>query len=207
MNRRYFDGHLLPIDIRWSSRLTSSVGMFVSEVGPRARSLTGRDRRPERRHIRLSLPLFQQLAARTSYAEQELLSTLAHEMIHQWQFDLLKRRPNHGPDFLGKMREMNRSGLLGITVRHSLKNEVQSLSRYAWQCQKCGRVYRRQRRSIQPRRHQCGACRGFLRELESVILFPATPAVRRRSRRSPSSQLTLPFRRTIERSLGSSPQR
>ena len=83
----------------------------------------------EGREIRLSEPLLTQLAERTPYAEQELMNTLAHEMIHQWQFDVLKRRPNHGPDFLRKMTEMNRSGLVSITTYHSLQKEVLALAR------------------------------------------------------------------------------
>ena len=98
-------------------------------------------------------------------AEQEIVSTLAHEMIHQWQYDILKRRPNHGLDFLRKMTEMNRDGALAITVYHSLQKEVLALTQFAWRCRQCGRVYRRQRRTIQPRRHHCGICRGSLQEL------------------------------------------
>ena len=104
---------------------------------------------------------------RSEYGEQEIVSTLAHEMIHQWQFDILKRRPNHGPDFLRKMTEMNRDGALAITIYHSLQKEVLALTRFSWRCRQCGRVYRRQRRTIQPRRHHCGICRGSLQELSS----------------------------------------
>jgi predicted SprT family Zn-dependent metalloprotease len=107
------------------------------------------------------------LLTETPYGTQELVSTLAHEMIHQWQFDVLKRRPNHGPDFLRKMTEMNRDGALAVTIYHSLKQEVLALSRFAWRCGRCGRIYRRQRRTIQPRRHHCGSCRGALHELSS----------------------------------------
>jgi predicted SprT family Zn-dependent metalloprotease len=131
-----------------------------------------------RREIRLSLPLFEQLAARTPYAEQELLNTLAHEMIHQWQFDVLKRRPDHGLEFLRKMTEMNRSGEVAITTYHTLEKEVMALSKFAWRCQDCGRLYRRHRRTIQPKRHHCGACRGTLEELVSpaqLIEDRATP--------------------------------
>lgn len=165
LNVRFFDGKLPSIKIVWSPRLTASSGMFVSRVGPRAKTDQGPDTRPERRLIRLSLPLLQSLSERTPYAEQEIVSTLAHEMIHQWQFDVLKRRPDHGFDFMRKMTEMNRSGLVGVTTYHSLKKEVQALSRYAWRCQQCGRIYQRHRRSIQPRRHRCGQCQGPLREL------------------------------------------
>ncbi|MCP9448209.1 MAG: SprT-like domain-containing protein, partial [Nitrospira sp.] len=164
LNRRYFADRLPPISIVWSRRLTSSVGLFVSRVGPRTR-LPG----PafSRREIRLSLPLFERLAARTRSMEQELLNTLAHEMIHQWQFDVLKRRPNHGPDFLRKKTEMNRSGEVAVTTYHALQPEVLSLARFAWRCRTCGRIYRRQRNTINPRRHHCGLCRGALEELRT----------------------------------------
>ena len=159
LNGRYFSGSLPSIAIVWSPRLTSSVGMFTSRGGPRT------SMGQSRREIRLSLPLFARLGTRTPYAEQELLNTIAHEMIHQWQFDLLKRRPNHGRAFLKKMTEMNRTGEVAITTYHSLEQEVLALSRFTWQCTDCGRMYRRQRKTIQPDRHRCGVCRGSLQEL------------------------------------------
>ena len=159
LNGRYFSGSLPSIAILWSPRLTSSVGMFTSRGGPRTSMGQGS------REIRLSLPLFVRLGARTPYAEQELLNTIAHEMIHQWQFDLLKRRPNHGLAFLQKMTEMNRTGEVAITTYHSLEQEVLALSRFTWRCKDCGRIYRRQRKTIQPGRHRCGVCLGSLQEL------------------------------------------
>jgi predicted SprT family Zn-dependent metalloprotease len=162
LNTRYFAGLLPPISIVWSTRLTSSVGMFSSRGGPRTpQAVIGH----RRREIRLSFPLLKRLAERSAYAKQELLNTLAHEMIHQWQFDVLKRRPNHGLDFLRKMTEMNRSGEVAITTYHSLQQEVLALSQFAWRCTDCGRVYRRQRRTIEPDRHHCGGCRGTLQEI------------------------------------------
>lgn len=178
LNERYFADLLPPIAIVWSRRLTSSVGMFVSRGGPRPRVGTDQYSARSRREIRLSEPLMARLAERTPYAEQELLNTLAHEMIHQWQFDVLKRRPNHGPDFLRKMTEMNRSGLVSITTYHSLQKEVQALARFAWRCTGCGRVYRRQRKSIEPRRHLCGSCRGRLQALPDLQAAEPTPVAR-----------------------------
>ena len=168
LNAQYFDGALPSIAIVWSRRLTSSVGMFVSRRGPRPRLNQEGLRPPIKREIRLSLPLLHQVVQRSAYGEQEILNTLAHEMIHQWQFDILKRKPNHGPDFLRKMTEMNRNGTLAITIYHSLQKEVLTLARFSWRCVECGRVYRRQRKTIEPRRHQCGVCRGSLQELKSV---------------------------------------
>lgn len=165
LNARYFAGSLKPIEIVWSQRLTASVGMFTCRH--REKAFSPFAMMNSRREIRLSLPLFEQLAARTSYAEQELLNTLAHEMIHQWQFDVLKRRPDHGLEFLRKMTQINRSGEVAVTTYHSLEKEVIALSKFAWRCQDCGRLYRRHRRTIQPKRHHCGSCRGQLLELVS----------------------------------------
>jgi len=168
LNVRYFHGMLPLIKLVWSRRLTSSVGMFVSRTGPRSSWAGNIQQKPFQREIRLSFPLFESLLVRTPYGWNELISTLAHEMIHQWQYDVLKRRPNHGPDFLRKMTEMNRDGTLAITIYHSLQQEVLELAKFAWRCRQCGRIYRRQRKTIQPRRHHCGNCRGSLQELGSV---------------------------------------
>jgi predicted SprT family Zn-dependent metalloprotease len=180
LNGRYFAGLLPPIDLVWSRRLTSSVGMFISRRGPRPRLDQEGLRPPSKREIRLSLPLLHQATHTSEYGEQEIVNTLAHEMIHQWQYDSLKRRPNHGPDFLRKMTEMNRDGTLAITIYHSLQKEVLALTRFAWRCRQCGQLYRRQRRTIQPRRHHCGICKGSLQELNPshVNRHPATEETR-----------------------------
>ncbi len=189
LNVRYFDGALPPIDLVWSRRLTSSIGMFVSRGGPRSSWSETMPAKQPRREIRLSLPLLTPLLARSPHGFNELLSTVAHEMIHQWQYDILKRRPSHGPDFLRKMSEMNRNGSLAVTLYHSLQQEVLALARFAWRCRQCGRIYRRQRRTIQPRRHHCGSCRGALQELGTVRRIQSTVA-----RPSPDrAQLSLPF--------------
>ncbi len=202
LNARYFDGLLPEISIAWSRRLTSSVGMFVSRGGPRPRPFDESTPHRTKREIRLSEPLMKCLAERTPYAEQELLNTLAHEMIHQWQFDIQKRKPNHGPDFVRKMTEMNRSGLVAITIYHSLHKEVQALAQFAWRCTDCGRIYRRQRKTIQPRRHLCGTCRGRLQELPP-LRQAATPRANQSpltapAPASPVQQLVLGWERHTE---------
>jgi predicted SprT family Zn-dependent metalloprotease len=179
LNSRFFRGALPPIRIEWSRRLTSSTGMFVSRTGPRHPFAHTSDDYSRRRCIKLSAVL---LEGHRPHQDDEILTTLAHEMIHQWQYDILKRRPNHGADFRRMMARMNKEGL-GITIYHSLGKEVAALAKYAWRCQRCGSIYRRQRRSIQPRRHSCGACRGPLRELAverddkkpALELRPASP--------------------------------
>lgn len=163
LNARHFRNALPPIELAWSRRLTTAAGMFSSRGGPREP-----DPAVQRRIIRLSSPLL------CDRPEADLLCTLAHEMIHQWQFDILKRRPNHGPDFRRKMMELNDAGLV-ITIRHRFEGEVLALVKYAWRCLGCGTIYRRQRRTIRPGRHRCGSCRGSLRETVPS-LEPCAPA-------------------------------
>ena len=190
LNERYFRAALPIIQIVWSRRLTASAGIFVSVAGPRARSGGNAEDRLARRIIRLSLPLLRDQPL------QETIGTLAHEMIHQWQYDILKRRPNHGPDFRRMMDVMNRDGL-GITICHTLDATVQSLSKYAWRCQQCGHHYQRQRRTIRPARHRCGVCRGRLKEIVPAAdrKTPAIEGVRSFTdhQAGRDTQLTLPF--------------
>jgi predicted SprT family Zn-dependent metalloprotease len=170
LNARYFQGRLRPISIVWSRRLTASVGMFVSHVGPKAPWTGPGMQDGERRIIRLSIPLLQ------DQPDQEIVGTLAHEMIHQWQYDILKRHPNHGPEFHRMMAIMNRDGL-GITIRHSLDKAVHALTKYTWRCTACGRDYHRQRNTIRPGRHRCGECLGRLRELPRASVVTDAAAV------------------------------
>ena len=163
LSRRYFGNRLPAISIEWSSRLTASTGMFVSEVGPRSRWVSPEYRHGSARVIRLSSLLLRH------QSEAEIFRTLAHEMIHQWEFDIRKRHPSHGPEFRIMMDRMNQDGL-GISVRHQLDEVVGAWNRYAWQCVRCGFAYHRQRRTIVPSRHICSECGGTLveRELENL---------------------------------------
>ena len=158
LDHRFFENRLPTISIEWSSRLTASAGLFVSQVGPRSLWLSTTYRHGEARVIRLSAPLLH------GQPEAELVGTLAHEMIHQWEFDIRKRRPSHGPTFREMMDRMNEAGL-GITIRHQLNETVEALNRYAWQCVRCAMAYHRQRRTIVPSRHLCSRCRGRLVEV------------------------------------------
>lgn len=158
LSSRFFENRLPAIRIEWSSRLTASSGLFVSQVGPRSRWVSAAYRHGDARVIRLSAPLLR------GEPEAELLGTLAHEMIHQWEFDIRKRHPSHGPIFREMMNRMNEEGL-AISIRHQLDENVAMWNRYAWQCIRCGMAYYRQRRTIVPSRHLCSRCRGALVEV------------------------------------------
>lgn len=157
LNVQYFGGQLPAITISWSKRLTASAGMF------RAKTLHCEPHDGGgSRLIRLSMPLL------SGEPDSEVIGTLAHEMIHQWEHDILKKSAGHGPDFHRMMAVMNRNGM-NITVRHGLQG-VEAFLRYCWQCVGCGFVYRRQRRTI-TKQHRCGKCRSSLKQIGRI---PAT---------------------------------
>lgn len=158
----FFENRLPLITIEWSTRLTASAGLFVSQIGPRSWWASRDYRQGAARVIRLSAPLLR------DQPEEELRRTLAHEMIHQWQFDIRHCRPNHGSDFLSMMHRMNQDGL-GVSLYHHLDEAVQSWIRYAWHCVQCGYEYQRQRRTIRPTRHRCGQCGGRLKEADLKV--------------------------------------
>lgn len=166
LNATYFANRLPFIEIQWSTRLTSSVGLFVSRAGPRSQQTPLETRHGSGRVIRLSLPLLRDQSL------DEIRGTLAHEMIHQWQFDVKKCLPSHGREFRRIMHIMNQDGL-GITVYHALNSEVEALAKYAWQCLQCGRAYHRQRKRLSPKTHRCGYCLGELREVKPGVKWSA----------------------------------
>ncbi len=167
LNHQFFGGRLGQIPIQWSCRMTSSLGVFVVQRSRSGKCLAVTmipDTASE--SIRLSIPLFRQLSADTALALETLRQTLAHEMIHQWQHEILSQRPDHGPAFRAQMAAMRQSGL-NVTVYHGHGAYVNALARYCWTCQRCATEYRRQRRTINPRRHRCGRCHGLLRRVDT----------------------------------------
>ena len=74
--------------------------------------------------VRLSKPLLKYRSL------DELLETLLHELIHAWLFLTKDRRTRdigrdgHGPDFLAKMKEINNTTGLRLSVYHGFRDEV-----------------------------------------------------------------------------------
>ena len=161
LNEAYFQNRLPAIEIQWSIRLTSSAGLFRSRTGPRTSWVAPEERHGKGRVIRLSVPLL----SRQSF--EEIRGTLAHEMIHQWQFDVKKRCPSHGREFRRIMALMNADGL-GITIYHTLGEEAKASPKFTWRCAWCGHAYHRQRNTLSTKRYRCGLCRGPLQEISGA---------------------------------------
>lgn len=149
MNSRFFNNEIPSIPVEWSTRMTRSAGIFWWKRYPSQRLECG---------IRLSAPL---LAHRPC---TDILATLTHEMIHAWiALHVQDLHHGHGPLFRRKLECINRqSPSFRVTRHHRFLAEVQQHMRYRWDCLHCGQVYRRQRRTIDPKRHRCGRCSGRL---------------------------------------------
>lgn len=165
LNQQFFHLRLLPIPILWSRRLTSSLGVFVGYRRNWPSILSKKPGRADQCLIRLSIPLFQNLTTTPLLADKVLRETVAHEMIHQWQFQVLREMPNHGASFRQLMHHMNAANL-AVRVYHRYAPQTNRPIRFVWACQNCGLRYPRQRRSINPRRHRCGRCHGILAQID-----------------------------------------
>ncbi|WP_017326064.1 SprT-like domain-containing protein [Synechococcus sp. PCC 7336] len=154
MNSHYFNDEIPSIPVVWSKRMTRSAGIFWW----RQRGLEFES------GIRLSLPLLGDRPLR------DLEATLAHEMIHAWVgLHLQELRHGHGVLFCNKMAEINRAtDRFRVTQHHSFMAEVQKYAKCRWDCIECGKVYRRQRNTIDLKRHRCGKCRGQLKRAALV---------------------------------------
>jgi len=161
LNGSYFQNRLPAIEIQWSNRLKASAGLFRSRTGPRTSWVDPEERHGKGRVIRLSIPLL------SGQPFEEIRGTLAHEMIHQWQFDVKKWCPSHGREFRRIMALMNDDGL-EITIYHTLDNGAPVPAKFTWRCAWCGHAYHRQRNTLSTKRHRCGLCRGPLQEINAL---------------------------------------
>ena len=150
LNEQFFEHEIPPIVPTWSKRLTRAAGLFWWKQKPQ---------QPVEYGIRLSLPLLGERPL------SDLKATLAHEMIHAWvSLHLEDLNHGHGVFFKTKMAQLNRqTDEFEVTQYHPFVDEVRQQAKYRWDCVECGAVYRRQRNSIDPRKHRCGRCRGKLR--------------------------------------------
>lgn len=61
-----------------------------------------------------------------NWTDAELIDTIAHELIHVWEIQVLKKRPSHGHSFLSKMNSLNEAYKTKINVRHSMQSTKSS---------------------------------------------------------------------------------
>ncbi|RYP33916.1 hypothetical protein DL767_004543 [Monosporascus sp. MG133] len=115
-----------------------------------------------------------ELAAKVLTNESDLLNTVAHEFCHlavfmldqQQQADKGKKKPAaHGPEFKAWGRRCSDAFAdrgIEVTTKHSYEIDY----KYTWRCADCLCEVHRHSRSVDPRRHRCGRCRGELLQVK-----------------------------------------
>ncbi|KAK2579021.1 hypothetical protein KPH14_002815 [Odynerus spinipes] len=117
-NARFFWNVLLPVEVKWSNRMTSCAG--ICYYHPRNKQCV----------ISLSIPLLK-LRPR-----KDLVETLLHEMIHGYLFitNNNRDRDGHGPEFCKHMNRINKEAGTNITIYHSFHDEVRLYKQHWWRC-------------------------------------------------------------------------
>ncbi|PPJ57665.1 hypothetical protein CBER1_00076 [Cercospora berteroae] len=104
-------------------------------------------------------------------AETQLFNVLAHEFCHLANFMIsgIKDQP-HGASFKTWGRKCSQAFKdrgIEVTTKHSYEIEY----KYVWQCveeEECGMEFKRHSKSIDPKRHRCGGCKGNLVQIKPV---------------------------------------
>jgi predicted SprT family Zn-dependent metalloprotease len=107
-----------------------------------------------------------ELAEKVIDDADRLRNVLAHEFCHLAVFliDGIRNNP-HGKEFKSWAKKVgDRFGERGVevTTKHSYEIEY----RYVWECVVCGYLFKRHSRSVDPKRHSCGKCRGRLLQVK-----------------------------------------
>ncbi|KAI4484680.1 hypothetical protein M0804_007246 [Polistes exclamans] len=117
-NTRFFWNVLLPVEVKWSNRMTSCAGICSYHS------------RNKQCIISLSVPLLK-LRPR-----KDLVETLLHEMIHGYLFltNNNRDRDGHGPEFCKHMHRINKEAGTNITIYHTFHDEVKLYQQHWWRC-------------------------------------------------------------------------
>lgn len=111
-----------------------------------------------------------ELAEKVIDDENRLLNVLAHEFCHLANFMVsgIKDRP-HGAEFKAwgaKCTAAFADRGVQVTTKHSYQIDY----KYVWRCttEECRAEFKRHSKSIDPKRHTCGSCRGTLQQVKPV---------------------------------------
>ncbi|RGP60741.1 hmg box-containing protein c19g7.04 [Fusarium sporotrichioides] len=119
-----------------------------------------------------------ELAEKVIDDEHRLLNVLAHEFCHLANFMVSGVTTNpHGREF--KVWAAKCSAVFGdrgieVTTKHSYDIDF----KYIWECEECATEFKRHSKSIDPKRHRCGSCKG--------LLIQTRPAPRAAAGKAPS---------------------
>ncbi|KAI9738195.1 MAG: hypothetical protein M1834_008693 [Cirrosporium novae-zelandiae] len=156
------------VRIIWNKKLNTTAGRanWKKEVRGSKSSASihsSADPTPETRHYCTI-----ELATKVITTTPQLLNVLAHEYCHLATFVIsgIKNSP-HGPAFKSwgnKCSSIFADREIVVTTKHSYEIEY----KYIWECKDCGIEFKRHSKSIDPRRHTCGSCKGALIQTKPV---------------------------------------
>ncbi|PTD09718.1 HMG box-containing protein C19G7.04 [Fusarium culmorum] len=105
-----------------------------------------------------------ELAEKVIDDEHRLLNVMAHEFCHLANFIVSGVTTNpHGREF--KVWAARCSAVFGdrgieVTTKHNYDIDF----KYVWECDECATEFKRHSKSIDPKRHRCGSCKGLLKQ-------------------------------------------
>ncbi|PFH63305.1 hypothetical protein XA68_14957 [Ophiocordyceps unilateralis] len=110
-----------------------------------------------------------ELAEKVIDNEDKLLNVLAHEFCHLANFMISGVTNNpHGKEFKAWAEKCSRAFGDSRGIRVTTKHTYEIDFKYMWACTVCGSEYKRHSKSIDPRRHRCGSCKGLLAQTKPV---------------------------------------
>ena len=152
-NRLAFANQLSSVNVTWSKKLNTTAGVT------RMRGKLGE------KHSNSRVATIE-LATKVIENEEQLRSTLLHEMCHAaaWLVDGVVKPP-HGKVFKQwASKSMKKINDVVVTTTH----DYQITYKFAWACtnKKCNVVIKRHSRSVDINKHCCGKCKSKLIEIE-----------------------------------------
>ncbi|OCU00024.1 hypothetical protein XELAEV_18005806mg [Xenopus laevis] len=148
-NIKFFYGYLLPIDLKWTNRVSKKVGYFKHY------EITGKN------EIRLNKPLLDLLP------RKDTVQILLHEMIHYYLFIIGIPDINHGRAFQNEMERINRESGANIPIRHPFQEEYEALKCHWWKCDgPCQELIKRSRNAAPCSKAHKRKCAGNLIKIQ-----------------------------------------
>ncbi|KAK4556345.1 hypothetical protein LTR86_006489 [Recurvomyces mirabilis] len=149
----------------WSKTLNSTAGRANwRRETIRTRQLDGASLTIHKHHASI------ELAEKIIDDEERLLNVVAHEFCHLANFMVsgIKDQP-HGKQFKEWGRKTTQAFAhrgVEVTTKHSYQIEY----KYIWQCsnEDCDSEFKRHSKSVDPKRHTCGACRSKLVQIKPI---------------------------------------
>ncbi|KAF2835781.1 hypothetical protein M501DRAFT_1007638 [Patellaria atrata CBS 101060] len=151
------------VKIVWSKKLNSTAGRANwRREGLRSKTENGEST------IRYRHEASIELAEKIIENDDRLLNVLAHEYCHLLTFMISNIRDQpHGKAFKewgAKVSAAFRDQNIVVTTKHSYDISY----KYVWECVNCGIEFKRHSKSIDPKKHKCGACRSELVQVKPV---------------------------------------